>query len=1210
MSDTTATNVGDIFRRPITREINTVVKVEQEDTRVVAQELEEYILTAGLERNFLHLLEAIIESEHQPTDEVGIWISGFFGSGKSHFMKILGYVLEDRHFDDNTSAADIFTRRTEDATLEGAVQSVGSKFNSEVLMFQIGSKESKARSESITDIVYREFNKKHGYAGTPWVAKIEKDLEQQGLYAEFKSVIKEETGVPWERRRTQSTFVRKDLITALTHVYPDFDEEDARQAIQDVEDNLVINAESVTGEIREYTEQLDGRGESRYFVLLDEISQFIGDDSGKLLELQSIVEEFGRQGEGKLWLGVTSQEKLEELVPGVLAQKEEESKVGDRFDHRVDLTSEELDTVIRERILQKKESAVPTLTDFYTANSGILSTDYKLETTRGIGSVDETEFVECYPFLPYQLEILPNIFAALRGRGSDDKLTGRERTLIDVTHSVFNEPHNLKDEGIGALVGLDMIFDEIAEEISDEDRTTIGEVSLPSGRDDLGKRVLKSLYLLGQLDWVPNTAENIATALYPKVGDSNAIEDDVADVLDELVEASYVGRSDEGYRFLSKTERGIEDEIAGIDVRPGDIRRNSKQMLRDLFANATTVGYGNDTFDLAIEADGETISETGEITVEAYSPIHRLYESVNERTLQTQSHSADDRIYWVAPENGEQLRDDMKRLIQVRQVVETKQRQQLSPEEKDAVQQKAKDRDRLESDIKDAFREAFREGVLIYNGEEIAPDGSSKRPESILESVTKNAIPRVYTKYEPELAKISGDDVERVFGNLGTASLPSVFRELSLVVDGEINPEASLCQEVSDEIDDRLRRGKSATGSDLRGVFEAAPYGWNRNAVRLGVAMLFRSGAVLPSYQERVYEDYTNDQAQKLFTGIRKFNKTSFEPHIGPDPADRRAARSLLDRLFDEKVSDTVSDVAGGIDDVCTRWSERADSLERQSRDVSFPLTSEITEFKTYIDSIKGKRTSAKTISAFLDQEETLEALTRTVRDVHEFDERGNLQAFARYRNFLKNEWNDLCELDEGSDYVTISERDRQAAQRLRETLDSAQVIDRWNDAETDYATVARTYANAYETLWERRYEVFDEAIDEVEAYAEGLDDDEIARATSSLRDYRGSSPSISIDTTAHEHLGRTPSITHLKEYIATVDSYRRSAKERVDNIREEKTETRHVTIDAGAVLSGRVITDESGVEPVLEDLRTHIQSKLTEAREADDTDGVEIRFK
>jgi hypothetical protein len=817
--------------------------------------------------------------------------------------------------------------------------------------------------------------------------------------------------------------------------------------------------------------------------------------------------------------------------------------------------------------------------------------------------VNEEEFIECYPFLPYQLEILPNIFAALRGRGSDDKLTGRERTLIDVTHSVFNEPHNLKADTIGSLVTLDVIFDEIAEEISDEDRTTIEEVSLPSGRDELARQVLKALYLLQQLDWIPNNKENIATVLYPQVGDTRTIDDDVEEVLKELLEASYIGRSDEGYRFLSQTERGIEDEIASIDVRAGDIRRNSKKTLRNLFENATTVGYKNDTFDVSIEADGETVSETGEITVEAYSPIYRLYESANEKALKTQSFSEDATIYWLAPENGEELRDDIERLIQVRQVVEDKERKQLSPEEKEAVQQKKKDLSRLEDDVQKAFRNAFRDGVLIYNGDEIDPEGSSKRLETILESVTENAIPRVYTKYEPELAKISDDDVKRAFGNLNSSSLPSVFRELSLVVDGDINPEASLCQEIADEIDDRLRRGKGTSGKDLRDVFEAAPYGWNRNAVRLGVAMLFRNSAVVANYKEKVYASYTDSQAQSLFTGIRKFNSTTFEKQEGVPPADRRAARDLLDKLFDKKVQDTVPEVADGIEEACETWRQRTRELEQKGRDCSFPLTGDLTELKTYLDSIAGKQTDARTIKAFLEHQEELEDLTRTVKDVYEFDEAGNLDEFARYRRFLTNEWSELLELDEDSRHVAVSDQDKEAAEQLEVTLESDQVIENWSEAQTDYGKIAQTYASQYEALFEKRYEVYRSAIEEVEEYAEGLDEEEIERATEELQELQGS-PSISIDVSEYEHLGRRPTIDHLEKYIRTDDSYIDSAKATVDRIREEKDETRRVTIDTGSILSGTVVREESDIEPALEALRERIQTEL------DDEDDVEIRFK
>ena len=197
-------------------------------------------------------------------------------------MKILGYLLEDRTIGNGSSAADIFCRRTGDETLKGAVSSVGSKFDSDVLMFQIGAKENKAKAESISEIIYREFSKDRGYAGTPWVAKIEKDLEQQGVYEEFKKIIKDQTGTIWEQRRTQSIFVRKDLIKALVEVQPEFTEDDARQAIEDVKEGLVITPETLTEELLEYIENKNGNGTPRYFVFLDEISQFIGEDSEKL----------------------------------------------------------------------------------------------------------------------------------------------------------------------------------------------------------------------------------------------------------------------------------------------------------------------------------------------------------------------------------------------------------------------------------------------------------------------------------------------------------------------------------------------------------------------------------------------------------------------------------------------------------------------------------------------------------------------------------------------------------------------------------------------------------------------------------------------------------------------------------------------------------------------------------------------------------------
>ena len=165
MSDsTTSHQIHEIFYRPINRKIDRVVKVDNDDPSVVKKELEEYILTPQLERHFSEALEAVIDTEHAQTEDVGMWVSGFFGSGKSHYMKILGHVLENPEFDD-TQAADMFRDRIENnEMLDGAVGSVTQKFDSEVLMFQIGAKADASGSESITEIIHREFNISRGYA--------------------------------------------------------------------------------------------------------------------------------------------------------------------------------------------------------------------------------------------------------------------------------------------------------------------------------------------------------------------------------------------------------------------------------------------------------------------------------------------------------------------------------------------------------------------------------------------------------------------------------------------------------------------------------------------------------------------------------------------------------------------------------------------------------------------------------------------------------------------------------------------------------------------------------------------------------------------------------------------------------------------------------------------------------------------------------------
>jgi len=1192
-----------IFRRRIARHINTVVKVEQEDREIVQQELEEYILTGSLEKNYYEILEKILDTKNIETDETGLWISGFFGSGKSHFMKMLGYILENRSLPSGDLASDIFKQRTEDEMLKASIDAINNKFDSEVLMFQIGSKENKDKTESITDIILREFNKKQGYAETPWVAEIEKDLAGAGLYEDFKKAIENITGDSWEVKRTEATFVSGFIKKALVAIDSEFEtKEDAGEAIQNVKDSLIINSEKLAEGINEYIMQKDAPEDQRFFVFLDEISQFIGDDEKKLLELQSVVEDFGRIGKGKIWLGVTSQEKLKELVPGILAQQDQVSKVLDRFKTRTNLTSEEIDRVVRERVLKKSEEAYPELENFYQTHTGILRVQYTLDSTRHVEPLDEESFVQCYPFLPYQLNILPNIFAGLRGKSGEDQLTGRERTMIDVIHSIFNEPTNFKERKIGELITLDLVFEEIKEEIPDEDVSTIENVSLKDGKNEFAKKVLKSLYLLQRLSWVPNTAKNISTSLYGSVGDTGKLDRDIKETLKKLKKAQYVGSDEEGYRFLSQTERGLMEEIEGVQIRSGDIKRKTKGILEDILEDLKTVNYSNNsvtTFDISIDVDKEPLSEKGDITLKVSSPIYQRTNQVDIRPLKTISHQHKDHVYWVCDETkGGELEEDIERVLKTEFTLNTKLGENLSREEEEAVGKKAQDNERLKSDIKKLFKESLKKGTVVYFGKDIELDGTYSNINECVKGSLNEAIPRVYTQLEDGLANVQDRDIERVFEGISGGSPPKSFEELDIYVNGNFNPNAPVCQKIEEEIKDKKRAGEHLTGKEFLEIFGSVPYGWPRNSVRIALAVLFRNGAVIPRYQERLYTDF--EDAKGLFLNIRKFSKTIFEATETVPPKVRKKAKDNLNVLYDQRVKDTVSDVKNGIDDIVDSNVDKSQELIGELKSVGFPLTEDVEEYKELLKEIKEKKKSAEVIKAFVDSKGKLEEMSKTVKNLVEFKDSGRLQDYKVFKRFLDNDLKKITDLSPPNRYLEDEVLD--VVERLDNSLMSKQVIDNWTEVQTDHNKVANAYKRSYLEFYNERMKVYKRAIEEVKSYGEGVD--ELESIISELKNRVGKE-NVDVNIDRGEHIGLTPSIQRLDEHIRTVDSYIDEAKGKIDELREEdEDEIRFVTIPITDVLSGTVVKDENDLKEVL----SKIEKKIRE--ELDSDEETEIRFR
>ncbi|GAB4537183.1 MAG: hypothetical protein Kow0063_23590 [Anaerolineae bacterium] len=534
------TKIEDIFVYPIRRDITTVIKMDDLRPREVEQELAEYVVTDAIEELLIEFLERYAETRTGQTDRIGVWISGFFGSGKSHFAKILSYLLENRPVG-KQSAVDLFQLRIVDSPrqreIEKLLHQVTHFIDTETIAFQIKTEEELMVGEAAVDkdwlqanhistIMYRQWLKRRGFSTTLWVGRLEKQLSDLGYYQAFVDRVQALEGRPWTEVRQHEMLVRDAVVTSLNAILPERypTPERASKAIDDIQADLRMGPSILADEVAAWTERRrEGRSEKtpHLVYIIDEMGQFIGDSNQKLLELQSIAEAFATRGLGKLWLIVTAQEALEEIVREAIRHENEFDKIRDRFNLRLQLTSENIETVIEERILKKKESQRPELEGLYRQAGGNIATVCTLQgANRPLPQPDADRFLADYPFPPYQLAVLQQIFAAVRTPGGErEKIEGTERSLIGVTQAILKSPATgFADSPLGRLVAFDQVYDQIEAELPGIDRRTIDEVKLGAQPSFL-KRVLKALYLIQKLEWVPCTAENLARLLVDHVDD-------------------------------------------------------------------------------------------------------------------------------------------------------------------------------------------------------------------------------------------------------------------------------------------------------------------------------------------------------------------------------------------------------------------------------------------------------------------------------------------------------------------------------------------------------------------------------------------------------------------------------------------------------------------------------------------------------------------
>ena len=408
--------IKNMFLKPIDRDINGVIKVWQNDDDNIRQELEEYVVTRELQKHFRDFFESYKIGINRNTDKIGVWISGFFGSGKSHFLKILSYILDNKEVG-GKKAIDFFTEYNKISDpMVLANMRLAASIPTDVVLFNIDFKsevKGKQSKAAIVSVLQNVFNEMQGFSGSnPFLA----DLERK-LYVEDKYELFEESfGTSWIEARNDFDFIQDDVVDVLADI-GFMSIEAGRNWCEKTTGEYPYRVEYFTTLVKDYIKR---KGDNHHIVfLIDEIGQYIGDDSNLMLNLQTVTEDLGTTCKGKVWIVVTSQQDIDSITK---VKGNDFSKIQGRFDTRLSLSSANVDEVIKKRILEKNDAAKQTLSLFYDSKATVIKN--LIIFNDGIEKKlysDKKNFVDVYPFIPYQFNLLGSVLTSIRTHGAAGK---------------------------------------------------------------------------------------------------------------------------------------------------------------------------------------------------------------------------------------------------------------------------------------------------------------------------------------------------------------------------------------------------------------------------------------------------------------------------------------------------------------------------------------------------------------------------------------------------------------------------------------------------------------------------------------------------------------------------------------------------------------------------------------------------------------------
>lgn len=856
--------IKEILTIDLSEDIKNVIDLEDLSEVAIQSEIESYILTDGLAKEYVNFATKYTSN----IIETGVWLSGFYGSGKSYFGKLLGYLMSNRLIN-GTPARDRIMQRfsgiEDEALVRNSIAKLNS-INSRVVFMDIAKQDT---SKGFAYAFFRNFLKslelpenEHGF--------LLYSLMCDAAYGNPDDFFLDKTGKSWnETKNKKIIYIGKIKEIYLNLGYAEADYYNLLTTIRREIDEF--SAAKLKDEIVNYFRAVK---DEKVVFLFDEASEAITQKKFTLLDLEGLSESLSSLG-GKVWTIAIAQEKLDDVINNSNISKAQLTKVTDRFKTKIHLEATEVDVIIRSRLLKKNEDAVKQLKEHYQSNSGKIADHSGLT---GAGKTEDVDsFVTYYPFYQNQFGLLQNFLFGRQGYASTKVAA---RGMIITTYDILK--HEIQnDQFLNVTTGW-----QITKEAQPQppvrlvNRYQNADQILRQEKIDLpGRRLLETIHFLSEAEITPSSLNNIVKSYIKTPEDFYKVQNHVSRALEVLVEHKILLLTNGTYRITSDIEQRLLDEM---NQYPVQVFRKKQQVIMS-YKNAAfiksiaRINDSNTSYDFYITSDNDD-ELTNPLLKQLKLKIKSLYNFGDDRNADIEQlkvqYQNDKDVIWLAPDNSnfkevDRLLDEIERI----KFLEEKYTNPNS-DEGPIVRAFQAERSSKENRLKELVELSLIQGntIYLYNTAQL----DNKNWQTTITSLQRQVVQNVFSqRLSAQLSDAIADRIIKEGNNqrlhtyfTGQGADFQYYDASGNFIGESLKPAEQILYKI---------RNTFVEGVILEKDLEQPPNGYAYGTVITTIAALMRGGKIMAKYNGSEKFSWKDEGVTGIFSAAREFRKASFK---------------------------------------------------------------------------------------------------------------------------------------------------------------------------------------------------------------------------------------------------------------------------------------------------------------------------------------------